>query len=134
MLNLAVVKRVKDATGTDLCNPLCGKRTLAECLLEDYVLLGTVLAAVCAKQAEERKIAAEDFLAAFRDDVLDAAAVALLEELVDFFPRSRRALVKTTYEISLQALRDKDELGLRLMRPEQTISGEEPSVSPVLPE
>jgi hypothetical protein len=55
--------------------------------------LGEILYAVLIAQVDEKKLTKEQFLDGLRGDALDAAANALEEELVDFFPQRLRPLV-----------------------------------------
>jgi hypothetical protein len=58
-----------------------------------YATVGEVLYAILLAQVEERKLTRDQFLDGLRGDSLDAAATALEEELVDFFPLRLRKMV-----------------------------------------
>ena len=91
-VNVAAVKRVRDLCGVDLLTAVKGE--LLEQLSDDPVLLCDVLFALVKPTADERGISDEQFGSALGGDVLDAATVAFLEELVDFFPKGRRAVLR----------------------------------------
>jgi hypothetical protein len=58
-----------------------------------FATVGEVLYACLIAQIEERKLTREQFLDGLRGDSLDAAAQAIEEELVDFFPQRLRRMV-----------------------------------------
>jgi hypothetical protein len=64
-----------------------------QALRVQFGTLGEVLHAMLVAQVEERKLTREQFLEGLRGDTLDAAARALEEELVDFFPLRLRRMV-----------------------------------------
>lgn len=58
-----------------------------------YTTIAETLYAIVRKQVEDKKLTKEDFLDGLRGDSLDAAAQALEQELVDFFPWRLRKMV-----------------------------------------
>ena len=58
-----------------------------------FATVGEVLYAILLAQVEERKLTRDQFLDGLRGDSLDAAATALEEELVSFFPLRHRRMV-----------------------------------------
>lgn len=58
-----------------------------------FAKIGEILYAILVRQVEERKLTKEQFLDGLRGDSLEAAAKALEEELVDFFPQRLRRMV-----------------------------------------
>jgi hypothetical protein len=58
-----------------------------------FAKIGEILYAMLIKQVEEKKLTKEEFLEGLRGDALDAAARALEQELVDFFPLRLRKMV-----------------------------------------
>jgi len=79
---------------------------LVERLVSDPVLLCDVLYAVCQEEAEARNASDEEFGRLLAGDVIDAATTALLEELVDFFPKRRREVLRTALT-KLETLQEK---------------------------
>jgi hypothetical protein len=63
-------------------------------------LLADILYALCKPQCDEKGIGDEDFGRALGGDVLDQVVGLLLEETVDFFPHSRRTLLRKFLEKS----------------------------------
>ena len=90
-VNVDAVRRVRNLLNVDLLEVVEGK--LLERLVGDPVLLCDLLYALCKPEADARGVTAEDFGRAMAGDAIDGATQALLEELVDFFPSSRRRLL-----------------------------------------
>jgi len=100
-VNVDAVKRVKTLVGVDL---LATDQKLFELLANDLVLLCDVVYAVCKPEADTQNVPSEDFGRAMSGDALGAAATALVEELVDFFPQHRRR------ELTRKAVQKLDQL------------------------
>jgi hypothetical protein len=60
----------------------------------NYTTLGEILYAAMMPQVETRKLTRDEFLDSLRGDSLDAAGVAIVEELVAFFPQRHRRVVR----------------------------------------
>jgi len=90
-IHVDALKRVRALAQVDLLEAVEGK--LLERLTTDPVLLCDVLYALCKPEADAQKVTDEDFGRAMAGDAIDGATTALLEELVDFFPKGRRALL-----------------------------------------
>ena len=88
-INVAVLKRVRGLTGTDLMQVIEG--TLIEKLIRDPVLLCDVVYAICKPEADTRTpaVSDEEFGKAMAGDAIEAATTAVLEELVGFCPSPR---------------------------------------------
>ncbi|HOD84164.1 MAG TPA: hypothetical protein PKG77_22300 [Phycisphaerae bacterium] len=85
------IKRVKGLLALNLLDTVGGD--LLEKLVGDPVLLCDVVYALCKPQAEQAGVSDEDFGRAMAGDAIERATTALLEDLVDFFPGQRRALL-----------------------------------------
>jgi hypothetical protein len=91
-VNVDALKRVKSLLdGVDLMEAVDGK--LLQRMLDEPVLLCDIIYALCKPQADAASVTDEDFGRAMAGDAIDNATQALLEELVDFFPQRRRALL-----------------------------------------
>jgi len=90
-VNIDAIKRVKSLLEVDLLAAVDGK--LLERLVSDPVLLCDIIYCICKPEADAKEISDEDFGRSMAGDAIDAATTALLEELVDFFPSSRRAVL-----------------------------------------
>jgi hypothetical protein len=92
-VDVAAVKRVLDLAHVDLRVIEAGK-TLSELALDPINLVDT-LYAVAKPQVDAAGLSDEQFAALFAGDVLEHAATALIDGILDFFPASqRRALEK----------------------------------------
>ena len=95
-INVDAVKRVKALLGVDLLEAVEG--SLLERLIGDPVLLCDILFVVCKPQADAAGVTDEQFGQAMAGDAIDAATGAFLEALVDFFPPSRRRVLRLALE------------------------------------
>lgn len=102
-VDVNAIKRVLKAPIEHLGEPV--KVNLLELVEPDGELLKKVVAypplvcdiayALCKPQCDEKGVTDEDFGRAMGGDVLEMALDVILEETVDFFPESRRAVFKT---------------------------------------
>lgn len=95
-------------------------------LRSQFAKIGEILYAILVRQAEERKLTKEQFLDGFRGDSLEAAAKALEEELVDFFPQRLRkmvALLAAKMDEVSSDLMAKAEAGLAEMKAPEALPG-----------
>jgi len=90
-INVDAVKRVKALVNVDLLSAVEGK--LIEQLVADPILLCDIVFCLCKPQADQLGVSDEDFGRAMAGDAIEQATSAMLEELVDFFPSRRRALL-----------------------------------------
>ncbi|MCL2645442.1 MAG: hypothetical protein FWD61_00385 [Phycisphaerales bacterium] len=90
-INVDTVKRVRDLAQVNLLEVIEGK--LLNRLIGDPVLLCDVIYAVCKPEADAKSISDVDFGRSMAGDAIDGATTALLEDLVDFFPQSRRQVL-----------------------------------------
>jgi len=104
-----------------------------------FAKIGEVLYAMLIRQAEERKMTKEQFLDGFRGDSLEAAAKALEQELVDFFPLRLRTMIGLLAakmdEVAAEML-DQAKAGLEAMKAPPlsgTPSGRPPESSESIP-
>jgi hypothetical protein len=92
----ATVKRVKGLTGVDLpalaANGWQGFGKLAD----DVIAFLEVMHAVLRGQAESQGVTEEQFLESHAGDVIQQAAFALQEAIVDFFPDPRQREIHRT--------------------------------------
>lgn len=103
-VNVDTIRRVRSSLDVNLMGAVQGD--LLEELSADPVMLCNVLYVVCEHQAEDRQVSDADFGRAMAGDAIENATVALLEELVDFFPqRKRRVLARALAK--LQAVEER---------------------------
>jgi hypothetical protein len=93
VVNVGAVKRVRSLCGVDLMEIVGDGGKMLERLVSDPVLLCDVIYAVCREEATARTVSDEDFGRLMAGDSIAQATDALLDELVDFFPRARREVL-----------------------------------------
>ena len=99
-LNVATLKRVRALAGVDLASAILVERdgrveaSLLERLASDPALLVDALYALCKDEADKLKVTDEDFGRAMAGDAILGATDALLDEIVDFFPNPKRAILQ----------------------------------------
>ena len=99
-VTVATVKRVRALCKVDLNSIVELDKNnkpsaeLLERLSSDPVLLVDVLYAVCKPQADKQNITDEDFGEAMAGDAIEHATTALLEEIIDFFPATKRLVMQ----------------------------------------
>ncbi|MEM9658880.1 MAG: hypothetical protein AAF961_11010 [Planctomycetota bacterium] len=86
-------KRVRKLVGVDLLLP--DLNAMIETLAGDPIALVDSLYVICQEQCQQREISDEEFGRRLVGDAIDAATVALLEALADFFPSRRSQLLRT---------------------------------------
>ena len=99
-VTVATVKRVRGLCKVDLNSIVELDKNnkpsaeLLERLSSDPVLLVDVLYAVCKPQADKLGVTDEDFGEAMAGDSIEHATSALLEEVINFFPESKRMVMQ----------------------------------------
>jgi len=94
-IDVAQVKHVRGVLGRDLVALIDGGVGELGRFLSDPVAVVDTLYALCQQQAKRDDVSDEDFGRALGGDVLQAAAEALVEELLDFFPdRNLRVVLR----------------------------------------
>ncbi|MDL5053360.1 hypothetical protein QQ056_07355 [Oscillatoria laete-virens NRMC-F 0139] len=101
-INVDAIKRVRGLLQVDLLDIADGK--LIEQLASDPILLCDVIFAVIKPDADATGVTDMDFGRAMGGDCLEAATTAFLEELADFFPSSKRQILR----MALSKLREVD--------------------------
>ncbi|MGN0872656.1 MAG: hypothetical protein ACI4UV_15830 [Victivallales bacterium] len=97
-MNVGSVKRIRDMAKVDIFGS--GLQSFVETVTENPVMLVDVLYAAIQPQAEKREISGEAFAEAIAGDVIETASSVLLAEIVDFFPKAKRNILKRILETS----------------------------------
>lgn len=87
-LTVGLCEQVKADLGIDIGNAIKDSEKFTEVLIADASKIVSILWMCCEKQAVAAGITPEQFGCLFDGDVLDAATSALLESVVDFFPKA----------------------------------------------
>jgi hypothetical protein len=85
-LNVYVVGQLRKQLDVDIYKISDEKMALLQRILGDPCLLVDILFCICEDQAEKQQVTAEQFGRSFAGDVLEQAATAFVEAVVDFFP------------------------------------------------
>lgn len=105
-LTVGSARRVKADTGIDLVNIVAignqGKASseALEKLIDDPFALVDVLYSLCAPQAEKENVGPEAFAELFDAPAIEAATTALVEEIINFFPPTKKKAVEKIYKIA----------------------------------
>jgi hypothetical protein len=91
-VTVTTVQRVQQLADVLLTDAADGK--LIDRLYSDVCCLANVLNAVCRPQADQRGVTSEQFGELLAGDVLDRACDSLMDDLIRFFPSSRRRAVE----------------------------------------
>lgn len=91
-ITVDTIKRVRGLVGFDLL-AVVEKDTL-QTLIDDPVVLCDVIYAIIKPAADKAGLTDEQFAQGLGGDVLDNAVGALMEELTDFFPKAKRAVLQ----------------------------------------
>ena len=98
-VNVDSIKRVKALVKDDDGDPVnllaAVEGRLLEKLVESPILLCDVVYALCKPDADTLNVTDEDFGRAMAGEAIDGATAALLEDLADFFPASKRPMLQT---------------------------------------
>src|SRR5215471_18214446 len=94
-INVSQLRAVKDLARLDIL-ALVSQGDMAP--LQDPINLCNVLYVLCRKTAQARGVSDEEFGERLFGDVIDSATEALMGEIVDFFPRQKRALLREALE------------------------------------
>lgn len=122
-VNIGTVKAVKSLAKIDLLDLRDGN--LFTDLASDPVKLGDVLWVLCQEEAKAAGIGELQFATALAGDALEAATAALLEEIVDFFPKPQREVLRKALSKGRQL--QEQQMAKALRQLEDTIDNWNPS-------
>lgn len=92
-VDVSAIKRVRSLIDVDLLSIADGKGKVLEQLVDDPIVLCDVIYCLCKPEADAKDVTDEDFGRAMGGDALGDATNALLEDLVNFFPKPKRDLL-----------------------------------------
>lgn len=92
-VNTDTIQTVRDLLDIDLLQ-IGEDAALHNRLCMDPVFLVNLLYVVCKQQADERKMEDRAFGRRMKGDAIDSAVEALIEELVNYFPKSKRTVLQ----------------------------------------
>lgn len=126
-INVVVLKRIRELAKIDLLGEQDG-RSMVELIAEDPVMLGETLYAICKPQADERDMTDDDFCEVLIGDTLEVASNALIEGIIDFFPKRRGTILSAVHE-KTKALQEEAEAAMLEEIQKKTEPGSEGSES-----
>ena len=109
-LNSWTAREVKEKTGVDLLD----MESLTTKLADTYTLVN-VLWVLVSKEAGERGTTDEDFGRSLAGDQVEDATNAMLEEIIDFFPQSRRPILRKALEKANLLTQEMTKAGMEAM-------------------
>lgn len=102
-VNVFTIKQVRAHCHINLLDVMDinqGSDGLLSRIAEDPVLLAEILYAICIPDYEKTAEKESDFLCALAGDSVEQASMALLEEIADFFPKAKGALLRKVLEVA----------------------------------
>jgi hypothetical protein len=108
-INTATIKRVKEMMGVNLLDVVGGK--LMDKIASDPALFADILFVLVKPQADALGVSDVDFGESLAGDEIEAASLAFIQALVDFFPKGRREVLGKAIAAGLEKAR-KDEAAL----------------------
>jgi hypothetical protein len=93
-IDVTTLRAVRDAAKLNLALVVTDDGETFSRLADDPITLADVLAVICRRQMDERKLSMADFERLLTGEVLDAASLAVLEEVAGFFGPAKRAALE----------------------------------------
>lgn len=100
-VNVFTIKKVRAHCNINLLDVVDlnqGSDGLLAKIAEDPVLLADILYAVCVPDDEKSNEKESEFLTSLSGESVEQASMALLEEIADFFPKAKGALLRKVLE------------------------------------
>lgn len=92
-IDVAAIRKVRTKRGVDLAKVMGSQEELNK-LIEDPCLWVDVLWDLVEEQANTQGVTAEVFAHGLAGDAFESASTALIEAIIDFFPSSRREILR----------------------------------------
>lgn len=128
-VNVGTARRAKEDAGIDILGlldaPKDGAKSQLETLSEDPSRIVPIVASLCKEQIADRKIDAFTFEEGFDGETLEKATNALLEEIIDFFPNPRRAILKKAKAMADKEQQEAAKAALEMMENQAIVGAEE---------
>ena len=111
-INVASMKRVKDATGINLGMLLVDNMKPLADLMQDPIMLVDVIYVLCKPDADKRGISDVEFGESLAGESFEKACDAFMEALIDFFPKRQGDLLRTMLNKGMEI---QDALAVKVM-------------------
>ncbi len=95
-VTVGAINRVRESTGVELDKCLEDNMAVLHEMLVDICKVVDVVYSICRQQAVERNVSAEEFGERMVGDSVTKATDALIESLIDFFPKRQSEILKAT--------------------------------------
>lgn len=92
-IDVAAIRHVRAKRGVDLAKVMGSQEELSK-LIDDPCLWVDVLWDLIEEQANTQGVTAEAFAHGLAGDAFESASTALIEAIIDFFPTSRREILR----------------------------------------
>lgn len=113
-LDVFTVRRLKQETGVDLIDSADPLDVLLQKITGNVVLFADVLISLLQDTLRERDLTDEQLLRAIdNEEVVESAALALVEAILSFSRKPKSALLKTAFGKTMDATRKRDDLRIR---------------------
>ncbi len=93
-ITVGALKRVKDETEIDMGFVVNGELDKLKDVLSCPFSIAAVLYTLCSDQIEERELTPEEFSELLYGDTFEKAVEALIESILDFFPRQKAQVLR----------------------------------------
>jgi len=120
-INVRQIRTVRALLNVDLANLITfnekgqPETDLLDKISNDPCLLVDIIFALCKDQAESKNIDSEKFAENIDGDTIEAATVALLEEMTDFFPEAKRRVLRVILDYAQKQARQAAETLTRIV-------------------
>jgi hypothetical protein len=104
IITVAQIRLSKELAGVDLLNVFDGELLMS--LAEDPVKLSATLWAINKTQADSKQVTQQSFEEGLVGDAIEAAGTALIDGLINFFPSSRRDVLRRAWDKTQMARSD----------------------------
>jgi hypothetical protein len=101
-VTVGVIKEVRNLFQLDINEALNPQSGVIDKLADDPVMMMDVIYVCCRPQMDAKGVSVEDFSDSITGDTIEQASKALVDAVVDFFPRSKTEVIRESL-----ALRDK---------------------------
>jgi len=123
-LDIFTVRRLKQETGVDLIDSADPLDVLMQKITGNVVLFADVLISLLQDAMRDREVSDEQLLRSIdNEEVVENAALALVEAILSFSRKPKAALLKTAFGKTMEATRKQEEL--RIQQAEQKINSAE---------
>ena len=108
-MTVGKVRQIRETLGVDITHAIDPTKSVVDDIANDPVLMFDIIYLCCLEQMESTKVSGEDLADAISGDTIEDAAKALIDAIIDFFPRSKTEVIR-------ESLALKDKMVMRIKR------------------